>query len=215
MSGFWGYHSIVAAAHGQLGDIGAGRKEIEALLALRPGYTTELVKEDWTIWGMTAVQTEHLAEGLRKAGLPDALPKPSRPVIAVLPFANMSGDPEQAYFADGITEDIITRLAQYPDILVLGRNTTFQFKDQAVDIKTIAEKLGADYIVEGSIRRGGDTVRVTAQLLGAEDGTHHWAETFDRTLTPSNLFAVQDEITIAVANRIADKHGAISVAEAD
>jgi adenylate cyclase len=96
---------------------------------------------------------------------------------------------------------------------VLGRNTTFQFKDQAVDIPTIAEKLGADYVVEGSIRRGGETVRVTAQLLGAEGGTHLWAEIFDRTLTPSNIFAVQDEITEAVAIQIADDHGVIALAE--
>ena len=141
---------------------------------------------------------------------PDA---PSRPVIAVIPFDNMSGDPEQEYFADGITEDIITRLAQFPDILVLGRNTTFQFKGQAVDIKTIAEKLGADYVVEGSIRRGGGTVRVTAQLLGGESWTHLWAETYDRVLDPENAFAIQDEITQSVAARVGDPHGAISRAE--
>jgi adenylate cyclase len=138
---------------------------------------------------------------------------PSRPVIAVLPFDNMSGDPEQEYFADGITEDIITRLAQFPDILVLGRNTTFQFKGQAVDIPTIAEKLSADYVVEGSIRRGGDTVRVTAQLLDSEDGTHLWAETYDRALDPANLFAVQDEITTAIASRIGDPYGEIGQEE--
>ena len=138
---------------------------------------------------------------------------PSRPVIAVLPFDNMSGDPEQDYFADGITEDIITRLAQFPDILVLGRNTTFQFKGQAVDIKTIAETLGADYVVEGSIRRGGDTVRVTAQLLGGDGGTHLWAETYDRALDPAKIFSIQDEITETVAVRIGDVHGAISRAQ--
>ena len=154
-----------------------------------------------------------MLDGLEKAGLFDETEAPSRPIIAVLPFTNMSGDPEQEYFADGITEDIITRLAQYPDILVLGRNTTFQFKGQAVDIPTIAEKLKADYIVEGSVRRGGDTVRVTAQLLGGDEWGHNWAETYDRTLDPENLFAIQDEITEAVASRIGDPYGAIGLAE--
>ncbi|MDP6953782.1 MAG: hypothetical protein QGF53_13590, partial [Alphaproteobacteria bacterium] len=132
-----------------------------------------------------------------------------------LSFDNLSGDPEQDYFADGITEDIITRLAQYPDILVLGRNTTFQFKGQAVDIPTIAEKLGADYVVEGSIRRGGDTVRVTAQLLGGESWGHIWAETYDRALDAAKIFAVQDEITERVAGQIGDVHGAISRAQSE
>ena len=150
---------------------------------------------------------KRIMAGLEKAGLFD-VPEAARPVIAVLPFDNLSGDPEQEYFADGITEDIITRLAQFPELLVLARNTTFQFKGQAVDVAEIAEALGASYVVEGSIRRGGDTIRVSAQLIDA-DGTHLWAKNYDRALNVANIFAVQDEVTAAVASRIGDSTGII------
>ena len=184
-----------------------------------------LVNPNFSIAGYRATRTrccqppeallDRYDEAFRAAGVPEHPPGAAhaRPVIAVLPFDNMSGDPGQEYFGDGITEDIITRLAQYPDILVLGRNTTFQFKDEAMDTRTIAEKLNADYIVEGSVRRGGDTVRVTAQLLAGEDGTHVWAETYDRALDPANLFAIQDEITGTIAATIGDPHGAVREAE--
>ena len=161
---------------------------------------------EWANQGVLA----KFMDGLEKAGLFDEPESPSRPVIAVLPFTNMSGDPEQEYFADGITEDIITRLAQFPGLLVLGRNTTFQFKGESVDIEEIAGRLDADYVLEGSIRRGGDTVRVTAQLLRGDNGTHLWAETYDRPLDVANLFAVQDEITSIVAARVGDPLGQIA-----
>ena len=206
-------HVILGAVYGQLGRLDEARETVARLNALYPNYATN-VRGDMEAWFYASPEMiEQIIDGLEKAGLFDEPEAPSRPVIAVLPFDNMSGDPEQEYFADGITEDIITRLAQFPDILVLGRNTTFQFKGQAVDIKTIAEKLGADYVVEGSIRRGGDTVRVTAQLLEGEDGTHLWAETYDRALDPANLFAVQDEITVKIASRIGDPYGEVNRAE--
>ncbi len=188
--------------------------DIERLNVLYPGYSIATMREEAAYWNNTAEFVSLDAAGLRKAGFPETSPEaPSRPVIAVLPFDNLSGDPEQEYFADGITEDIITRLAQFPDILVLGRNTTFQFKGAAVDVKEIGARLEADYIVEGSIRRAGETVRVNAQLLDVESGGHVWAETYDRALDPANLFAMQDEITEAVASRIGDPHGAIGRAE--
>jgi adenylate cyclase len=196
---------------GRLDETGSEFAHLESLL---PGYSVATLRAENVYWNYPHDVSDRMAASLRKAGFPEVSPEaPSRPVIAVLPFDNLSGDPAQEYFADGITEDIITRLAQYPDILVLGRNTTFQFKGQAVDIPTIAEKLGADYVVEGSIRRGGDTVRVTAQLLGAEGGTHVWAETYDRALDPENLFAMQDEITGAIASTLGDLYGVISKAE--
>jgi adenylate cyclase len=204
-----------AAACGQAGRTICAEEAVANAKTFYPGIETEIETELQNVFYAQPEFISHVIEGLEKAGLFDEPAPPSRPVIAVLPFDNLSGDPGQEYFADGITEDIITRLAQYPDILVLGRNTTFQFKGEAVDIPTIAEKLGADYVVEGSIRRGGDMVRVTAQLLGGEEWGHVWAETFDRTLDPQNIFAIQDDITKAVANRIGDPYGAISQTEFD
>jgi adenylate cyclase len=209
---FW-THVVFAEIYGQLGQADKARQAVDELEQLYPGFTLETARIEMRKYNFPESHIEHRIEGLRMAGVPEAPAAPSRPVIAVLPFDNLSGDPSQEYFADGITEDIITRLAQYPDILVLGRNTTFQFKGEAVDIPAIAETLGADYVVEGSIRRGGDTVRVTAQLLSAEGGTHLWAETFDRTLDPKNIFGVQDGITEAVASRIGDAYGVVSHVE--
>jgi adenylate cyclase len=199
---------------GHMGQAEEAKAAVARIKALHPEFAKN-AREEYTYWVKDEAFTEFFLAGLEKAGLFDEPEAPSRPVIAVLPFDNMSGDTEQEYFADGITEDIITRLAQFPNILVLGRNTTFQFKGEAVDIKTIAETLGADYVVEGSIRRGGDTVRVTAQLLAGGGGTHLWAETFDRALDTANIFAIQDEITQAVATRIGDPHGSIGRAEVD
>ena len=204
---------VLAAVYGQLGRKEEAAAAIDSLLALYPDFRDHAREELEAVLLSDPDYVDRMLEGLEKAGLFDEPEAPSRPVIAVLPFDNLSGDPEQEYFADGITEDIITRLAQYPDILVLGRNTTFQFKGEAVDIPTIAEKLGADYVVEGSIRRGGDTVRVTAQLLGGDEWGHVWAETYDRAHDPGNLFAIQDEITSAIASRIGDYYGAIGEAE--
>jgi len=127
---------------------------------------------------------------------------PTGPVIAVLPFDNMSGDPEQEYFSDGISEDIITRLARFPDIRVIARNSSFQYKGENVDIRNIAEDLGATYVLEGSVRRSETAIRVTAQLLDATDGTHVWAETYDRELTAGNVFAIQDDLTDRVVGAI-------------
>ena len=121
----------------------------------------------------------------------------AKPVIAVLPFDNMSSDEEQEYFADGIAEDIITVLSRFNDFSVIARNSTFTYKGQAVDIKRTAMELGADYVIEGSVRRAGQRLRITVQLISAEDDAHVWAERYDRTL--DDIFEVQDEITERVA----------------
>jgi len=118
---------------------------------------------------------------------------PKRPSIAVLPFQNMNGDPEQEYFADGMSEDIITALSKMPDLIVIARNSTFVYKGRAVDIRQVGQELGVRHVLEGSIRKNGDRIRITAQLVSAESGNHIWAERYDRTL--DDVFAVQDEIT--------------------
>lgn len=129
------------------------------------------------------------------------LPLSDKPSIAVLPFANMSGDSEQEYFADGMTEDIITSLSRFRSLFVIARNSTFAYKGKSPDVREVARELGVRYILEGSVRRGGDRIRITGQLIDAETGTHLWAERYDREL--QNIFAVQDEITQTVVGSIA------------
>jgi adenylate cyclase len=131
---------------------------------------------------------------------------PDKPSIAVLPFANMSNDPDQEFFADGIAEDVITALSRYPSLFVIARNSCFTYKGRAVDVKQVGRELGVRYVLEGSLRKSGNRIRVTAQLVEAETGNHLWAERYDRDL--ADIFAVQDEITeavtIAIAPAIAD-----------
>jgi TolB-like protein len=129
-----------------------------------------------------------------------ALPMPDRPAIAVLPFINMSGDPEQEYFSDGISEDIITALSKLRWFFVIARNSSFIYKGKAVRMKQVAEELGVGYVVEGSVRKGGDRVRITVQLNDVTTGSHIWAERYDRDL--ADVFAVQDEITEAIVAAI-------------
>src|SRR6185436_6918540 len=112
------------------------------------------------------------------ASIPLALP--DKPSIAVLPFANLSGDPEQEYFADGIVEDIITELSHYKSLFVIARNSSFTYKGKAVDIKQVGRELGVRYVLEGSVRKAGGRVRITAQLIDSTSGAHIWADRFDR-----------------------------------
>jgi adenylate cyclase len=122
-----------------------------------------------------------------------AYPLPDKPSIAVLPFDNLSGDPEQEYFSDGLTEEIITALSKTPKMLVIARNSTFTYKGKPVKIKQVAEELGVRYVMEGSVRTAGDQIRITAQLIDALTGHHLWAERYDRKL--KDLFAIQDDIS--------------------
>jgi adenylate cyclase len=119
-----------------------------------------------------------------------------RPSVVVLPFANLSGDPQQDYFSDGITEDITTELSRFSELIVIARNSAFQYKGKAVDIRQIGQELGARYVLEGSVRRSGDRIRITAQLIDAVTGAHRWAERYDRELV--DVFAVQDEVARAI-----------------
>jgi TolB-like protein/class 3 adenylate cyclase/Tfp pilus assembly protein PilF len=136
-------------------------------------------------------------------GSNSALPLPDRPSIAVLPFQNMSGDPEQEYFADGIVEDIITALSRFKSLFVIARNSSFTFKGKAVDIKKVGQELGVRYVLEGSIRKAGGRVRITGQLIDAARGAHLWADKFDGSL--EDVFDLQDRITISVVAAIAPK----------
>ncbi len=144
------------------------------------------------------METEAVAQrGLEVASKEKmAFPMPDKPSIAVLPFVNMSDDPKQEFFSDGMTEEIITALSKVPNLFVISHNSTFTYKGKPVMVKQVSEELGVRYVVEGSIRKAGDKVRITAQLIDALSGHHLWAERYDRDL--KEIFALQDEITIKV-----------------
>ena len=131
-----------------------------------------------------------------------------KPSIAILPFVNMSGDPGQTYFSDGVTEDIITELSRFPSLFVVARNSSFQYRDKAVDVRRIALELGVRYLVEGSVRKAANRVRITAQLIDAANGSHLWSERYDRSI--DGLFEVQDEVTRTI---VATLVGRVEAAE--
>ena len=154
------------------------------------------IAEPVALWRIDMGDSEQA--GLEAAA---ALGKAERSAIAVLPFDNISNDPEQEYFVDGITEDLITALSLIPDLKVIARNSTFAYKGQAKDIKLVAAELDARYVLEGSVRKAGNRVRITAQLIDASSGHHLWAERYDREL--ADIFDLQDEITGNIASRVA------------
>ena len=132
-----------------------------------------------------------------------ALALPDRPSIAVLPFQNMSGDPEQDYFADGVVEELITALSRFRQLFVIARNSSFTYKDRAADVKQVGRELGVRYVLEGSVRRAANRVRITAQLIDAQTGGHLWANRFDGT--PEDIFDLQDQVTTSVVGAIIPK----------
>jgi TolB-like protein len=155
--------------------------------ARRPRYIETLHRRGYRFIGRPAAAPAGIDEKAPALALPD------RPSIAVLPFDNMSEEADQEYFADGISEDLITGLARIHWLFVIARNSTFVYKNRAVDVKQVARELGVRYVLEGSVRRAGKRIRISAQLIDAITGGHHWAERYDREL--GDIFAVQDEIT--------------------
>jgi len=202
---------IAALAHfGQKDEAG---EILQKFMAARPEISVETLRARQTY--VYPDYLEHLLDGLRMVGLPESAEvsrpeRPDKPSIAVLPFDNLSGDPEQEYFSDGISEDIITALSRIRQFFVIARNTTFTYKGQAVDVQAIAKDLGVRYVLEGSVRKSGSRVRITAQLIDGDTGNHLWAEKYDREL--EDIFAVQDEITLTVVGAI---EPALSRAEQD
>ena len=149
------------------------------------------------------VRVFRVANGAAPAAVEPSLSLPDKPSIAVLPFTNMSGDPEQQYFSDGITEDIITELSRSRSLFVIARNSSFQYRDKAVDVRRVARDLGVRYVVEGSVRKMGSRIRITAQLIDAVPGNHLWSERFDRGI--EELFDVQDELTQTIVATVAGR----------
>jgi adenylate cyclase len=136
----------------------------------------------------------------RLEGVVDERSAATKPCLVVLPFVNMSGDPEQEFFADGLSEDIITELSRFRDLLVISRNSAFVYKGKAIKVQDLAREFGVHYVVEGSVRKAGDRVRVTVQLIDAETDRHIWAERFDRKI--EDIFAIQDEVTCAIVGTL-------------
>jgi TolB-like protein len=148
-------------------------------------------------------ETREVADPNPRDAPESALALPDKPSIAVLPFENMSGDPEQEYFADGMVEEIITALSRFKWLFVIARNSSFTFKGKAVDVKEVGRRLGVRYVLEGSVRKTAGKVRITGQLIDAVTATHIWADRFERDLT--DIFALQDEVTVAVVSAIEPK----------
>jgi TolB-like protein len=178
--------SRINAARNALKDSGEEQRLVRTIL--RRGFR---------FVGSVREQTEATAAVEQPAPCPDI---PARPSIAVLSFVNMSGDAEQDYFADGMVEDIITGLSRIRWLFVIARNSSFTYKGRAVDVKQVGREFGVRYVLEGSVRKVGSRVRITGQLIDAEDGSHLWAERYDRDLT--DVFALQDEITVSVVAAI-------------
>ncbi|MDX8459169.1 winged helix-turn-helix domain-containing tetratricopeptide repeat protein [Mesorhizobium humile] len=148
--------------------------------------------------GPTAVTVPETSAATRAKSAPSL---PEKPSVAVLPFSNLSGDPQQEYFADGMVDDIITGLARIKWLFVVARNSTFSYKGRALDVKQVGRELGVRYVLEGSVRKAGDSVRVTTQMIDASTGAHVWAERYDRN--SDDIFALQDEIALAAVGAIA------------
>ena len=174
----------------------ATHRQVDAAMIDLGPQALKNIAEDVQVWRIDMDDTQQA--GLRAAA---ARPERERSAIAVLPFENMSNDPEQEYFVDGITEDLITALSLIRDLKVIARNSTFAYKGKAKDVKLIAAELDARYVLEGSVRKAGNRVRITAQLIDADNGQHMWAERFDRQL--DDIFELQDEITGNIASRAA------------
>jgi TolB-like protein/class 3 adenylate cyclase/Tfp pilus assembly protein PilF len=186
-------HSCLASCYALSGLQDEARAEVAEVLRIHPKFSLEYAAK--TLPYKNPADKELAITALRKAGLPETppLPLPDKPSIAVLPFVNMSDDPKQGYFSDGITEEIITALSKTPKLFVIARNSTFTYKGKPVKVQQVGRELGVKYVLEGSVRKAGDKVRITAQLVDAKTGHHIWAERYDREL--KDIFAIQDEIT--------------------
>jgi adenylate cyclase len=189
-------HINLAGTYSLLGLEKEARAEAAEVLRLNPKFSLDF-------WARVSgfrdrTETEKIIAALRKAGLPEKppLPLPDKPSIAVLPFVNMSDDKSHEVFSDGLTEEIITALSKTPKLFVIARNSSFVYKGRPVNVQQVSRELGVKYVLEGSVRRSGDQLRITAQLIDATTGNHLWAERYDREM--KEIFAIQDEVTMKI-----------------
>ena len=167
-----------------------------------------LSRKGFRFVGQVREAREAAGSNLGEAAPESALALPDKPSIAVLPFGNMSGDPEQEYFADGMVEEITTALSRFKSLFVIARNSSFTFKGRAVDITEVGRRLGVRYVLEESVRKASRKVHITGQLIDAVTGAHIWADRFERDST--DIFALQDEVTVAVVSAIGPKRTRLS-----
>jgi adenylate cyclase len=187
--------SRINAARCAIGDTGAEQRLIKTFTRKGLRFVGAVREEAKTETKTETVTVVAPGEAATQQPKPE-LSLPDKPSIAVLPFANLNGDPQQDYFSDGITEDITTELSRFSELLVIACNSSFQYKGKRVDTRQIGRELNARYVLEGSVRRMGDRIRITAQLVDAVTGAHRWAERYDRELV--DVFAVQDEVARAI-----------------
>ena len=230
MPAYFATHEILAAAYGQLGDTEAASRALRELLKLQPEYLTA-GRERLEKW-FDSEFVEHIVEGLRKAGLDVpamegamvAALNPSCFIakvdsgaaranegfwVAVMPFKGASGDADLEALADGLTEDVATGLSRFPYLQVIAHNSAMAYKGRLVDIRTVGRELGASYVLEGSIRKRGSDIRVSAQLMDAVSGTQLWAEAYDREISDAGIFQIQDDLTDHIVTTVADGYGVL------
>ena len=239
MPGFWRDSLALAAIYGQLGELEPARSKVQELLAARPEFATT-AREECAKWWETEM-VEHLLEGLRKAGLEiDAAIQTVSPAsevsnsstktdsgaaraaarkdegfwVAVLPFRGASGDADLEALADGLAEDVTTGLSRFPYLQVIAHNSAMAHKGRATDIRTVGRELSARYVLEGSIRKRGRAIRVSAQLMDAASGTQLWAESYDREMSDhanhdTGTFQIQDDLTDHIVTSVADGYGVL------
>lgn len=196
----WG-NAFLADSYRQLGEDALVRRHVAAELRVNPGFSLAWMRRTAPYRDRELV--ERIQTGMRAAGLPErslAQAAKSEATLAVLPFANPGGDPEREYFSDGITEDLITSLSKLPGLLVVSRHGAFRYKGRTADPRQVGRELDVRYVLEGSVRRSGDRVRVTTQLVDTQTGFHVWAERYDRDF--ADIFAVQDEITASITDAL-------------
>jgi len=196
-------HVGLAQAYSLEGRMEEAQAEAEQVLKINPKFSLEYFAKRWSY--KNQADKDRSIDSLLKAGLPKTppLPLPDKPSIAVLPFVNMSGDPEQEYFSDGLTEDLITDLSKFRGLFVISRNSVFIYKGQVVKPEQVRKELGVRYMLEGSVRKAGKRVRITAQLIDTTTGGHQWAERYDREL--KDIFTLQDEITQQIVSALGVK----------
>jgi TolB-like protein/Flp pilus assembly protein TadD len=194
----FGSQLCLASAYGAAGREEEAQVAGSKILKMNPKFSLDWLSQLVGRRYKRPADKDLIISSLRKAGLPDTppLPLPDKPSIAVLAFDNLSGDPEQEYFSDGIAENIITALSKVGELFVIARNSSFIYKGKPVRVQLIGRELGVRYVLEGSVQKSGDSVRITAQLVDAQNGHHLWAERYDRELKA--IFAVQDEITMKI-----------------
>jgi len=196
-------HMGLAQTYIGLGRIEEARIHTTEMLKIDPDFSLDQARK--VILFRDPAHTERALNALRQAGLPEhtTLSLPDKPSIAVLPFTNMSEDPKQEYFSDGITEDLITDLSKISGLFVIARNSVFTYKGKSIKVEEVGRQLGVRYVLEGSVRKAGVRVRITAQLVDTKTGGHMWAERYDRDL--KDIFALQDEVTQKIVNALVVK----------